>query len=158
VLCKNVLFFDTLWSPNFLSCLYFFHAMLNYNTDNRYNYDILYYFEELGLSKSTWIQKKIQYCIPQFMHLLCQIHKKHYVATQRQLFIPLHFSNQNFRLDKVCILNVKNTFLTALGPFCIDNPKHTKNYRTTTWRTIAWTMIINKCHTRNIYISYSLYF
>jgi hypothetical protein len=58
VLCKDVLFFDTLWLPNFLSCFYFFHTMLNYNTNKRYNYDTLYYFEKLILSNSTWIQKK----------------------------------------------------------------------------------------------------
>jgi hypothetical protein len=57
------------------------------------------------------------------MHVQCQIHKKHHVATQRQLRRPLHFSNQSFRLDRVCILNVNNTFLTALGPSILSTQK-----------------------------------
>jgi hypothetical protein len=49
--------------------------------------------------------------------------QKHYVATQCQLLRPLHFSNQSFRLDKVCILNVNNTFFTGLGLSILSTQK-----------------------------------
>jgi hypothetical protein len=47
--------------------------------------------------------KEFHYCIPQFMHLQYQKHKKHYIATQRQLLRPLHFNNQSFRLKNMLI-------------------------------------------------------